>query len=115
MNETQTNTTNWLEEEAKNSTTSPTGERLPTLKLETNKITRFTVDFTNPFYKWKDGETTKAIIPVNHKGERKNIWLNTKNPLYHSIIEAGRKGQKDFAVNTVGTQKDTRYYIVEEE
>lgn len=115
MTEQQTNTTNWLDEEKKNTTSSPAGERLPTLKLETGKITRFTVDFSNPFYKWKDGEVTKAIIPVTHKGEKKNIWLNTKNPLYHSIIESGIKGQKEFAVSTVGSQKDTRYTIVEDE
>ena len=114
--ETQTTAQNWLDEECKNNSTSGfTGEKLPTLKLEQNKITKFSIDFTTPFNKWSDGKITKAIIPVTHKNEKKNIWLNVKNPLYKEIIERGRKGQTEFAVSTVGSQSDTRYTIVEED
>ena len=113
---TITNTANWLDEEIKNTHSgSITGERLPTLKLEPNKITKFTIDFSNPFNKWSDGKITKAIIPVTHKGERKNIWINIKNPLYGQIIQKGKTGQTEFAISTTGTQSETRYTIVEED
>ena len=110
--------TNWLDEELANTQTKEfTGERLPTLKLEVGKITTFVVDFANPFGKWTGGSpvVTKAIIPVTHKGERKNIWLNVKNPLYAEICKRGKAGQKEFKVSTTGTQKETRYTIVEED
>jgi len=118
--EEQTNTTNWLDEELKNNQ-SPTGdfERLEALKLEDGKVIKFTVDFSQPFKKWtqKDGDaiTVKAIIPVTHKDIKKNLWVNTKNPLYHQLCERGKKGQVEFRVSTTGTQKLTRYTIVEED
>jgi hypothetical protein len=110
--------TNWLEEEAKNlqTNTNPTGEILPSLKLESGKITKFKVDFSNKFNSWTSPDgVVKAIIPVEHKGERKNLWLNKKNPLYHDIVSRGAKGQTEFAVSTTGNQKDTKYTIVEED
>jgi hypothetical protein len=106
--------TTWLDEELKTLNTNTNfGEKLPTLKLESSKIVEFTVDFSQPFNKYvnEDG-TIKKIIPVTHKGERKNLWLNVKNPLYGQICEAGKKGQFVFKVSTTGTQKDTRYTIV---
>jgi len=111
-------TTNWLEEEAKNTnnTTTPTGEILPSLKLETGKITKFKVDFSNKFNTWTSPDgVVKAIIPVDHKGEKKNLWLNKKNPLYHEIVSRGAKSQTEFAVSTTGSQKDTKYQVVEED
>ena len=112
--------TNWLDEESKS--TGHSGEefeKLPTLKLESGKVTKFNVDFSQPFKKWTKTEngttTTKAIIPVTHKTERKNIWLNVKNPLYSQLIEAGKKGVTEFRVSTTGLQNNTRYQLVEEE
>lgn len=111
--------TNWLKEEQSNlnTTTTPTGEILPSLKLESGKITKFKVDFTNKFNTWTDSASNvvKAIIPVTHKDERKNLWLNKKNPLYGELIRRGASGQTEFSVSTTGTQKDTKYQIVEED
>lgn len=111
--EQQTNTTNWLDEELKTLNVTTFGEILPAMKLEQSKIAEFTVDFAQPFNKYvaADG-TIKKIIPVTHKGERKNLWLNVKNPLYSQILEAGKKGQTTFKVSTTGSLKDTRYTIV---
>jgi hypothetical protein len=110
--------TNWIEEELKSlhNTATPTGEKLPALKLESGKITKFTIDFTTKFNSWTSPDgVTKVIIPATHKGEKKNLWVNVKNPLYSQLIQRGAKGQKDFAVSTVGTQKETRYTIVDED
>lgn len=115
---TETENTKWIEQELNNlhSTSTPTGEKLPSLKLESGKITKFSIDFSSKFNTWTSPDgVTKAIIPVTHKGEKKNLWVNIKNPLYGQIIQRGAKGQKDFAVSTVGLQKDTRYTIVEED
>lgn len=110
--------TTWLEEEAKNLQTpqTPTGEILPSLKLESGKIIKFKVDFSNKFNSWTSPDgVVKAIIPVEHKNEKKNLWLNKKNPLYHDIVKRGANGQVEFAVSTVGSQKETRYAVVDEE
>lgn len=112
-----TEQTNWLDEEAKQlNTTTNFGEKLPALKLEAGKIVEFTIDFSKQFNKWQNPDkSVKAIIPVTHKGEKKNLWLNVKNPLYGQLIEAGKKGQTTFKVSTAGTQKETRYTIVVED
>lgn len=115
----QTNTIkviDWIEEETKSIQTQPTGERFPALKLEAGKIVSFEIDFSNPFNKWSDGKgITKALIPVTHKGEKKILWLNTKNPLYSELLSKGKSGQTKFKVSTTGTAGDTRYTIVEED
>jgi hypothetical protein len=108
----------WLEEEAKNltNTNTPTGEILPSLKLESGKVTKFKVDFSNKFNTWTSPDgVVKAIIPVEHKAEKKNLWLNKKNPLYHEIVSRGAKGQTEFTVSTTGSQKDTKYQVVDED
>src|SRR6266850_7105807 len=57
--EQTTNVTNWLDEETKTlNSTANFGEKLPSLKLETNTVTEFTVDFSAPFKKWSKTETT---------------------------------------------------------
>ena len=116
-NDTQTNI-NWLEEELKKAAT-PTAqyEKLESLKLEAGKIVKFSIDFSKPFEKWTDPKTgvIKAIIPVTHKEVKKNFWLNTKNPLFRELLERGKKGETTFAVSTNGSQKDTKYSIVEED
>ena len=109
----------WLDEEIRNSQTEFIGEKLPSLKLEIGKIVSFTVDFSQPFHKWTGDagkkKVTKAVIPVNHKGEKKNFWLNIQNPLYKEICTRGKAGQNEFKVSTSGTQDATRYTLVEED
>lgn len=101
---------NWLDEEIKNlpAQLNP----LPALKLEPKVVTVFTVDFSKPFDTWKDGETTKAIMPVTHAGQKKVLWLNKRNPLYRDIVEAGKKGITTFSVFTTGDAKSTRYSLI---
>lgn len=115
--EEKTETTNWLTEELENTKqTSFDGEKKPALKLEENKIVELTVDFTNPFEKWVDDEnnSVKKIIPVK-VGEVDFVWwLNVKNPIYHKIIEQGVSGQTVFKVLQTGSQKNTKYTLVEE-
>jgi len=114
---TQQNST-WLEEEMNNlqALQTPSGETLPSLKFETGKIIKFKIDFSNKFNTWTSTDgIIKAIIPVEHDGIRKNLWLNKKNPLYRQIIERGKDGQTEFAVLTIGTHKDTRYIIVNDD
>jgi len=109
--------TNWLAEELENiKETSFDGERKPALKLEENKITTMTIDFTNPYENWKDTEndSIKKIIPVHVGAVDLVWWLNVKNPIYHKIIELGSTGQTQFKVLQTGTQKNTKYTLVED-
>lgn len=107
---------NWLKIEQENLiSTKFDGEILPALKLEEGKIVTFMVDFSKEFGKWTDGTVIKKIVPVTHKEEKKNLWLNVKNPLYKQIVDKGINGQTVFKVSTVGHAQDTRYTIVEEE
>lgn len=109
--------TTWLEQEAaelnKNSTFD--GEKLPSLKLEENKLTEFDVDFSKEFDKWIDpaDNRVKKIIPVVHAGEKKVFWLAVNNPLYRRIIEAGKNGITHFKVMRTGQKANTRYNLVE--
>ena len=118
QNETQTTEEqkNWLTKELEQvKETSFDGERKPALKLEENKICNIIVDFSSPFEKWIDNEndSVKKIIPVR-VGEADLVWwLNVKNPIYHKIIELGAKGQTEFKVLQTGTQKNTKYTLVE--
>jgi hypothetical protein len=109
--------TDWIDEETKNlQTNTPTGERLPALKLEAGKIVSFEIDFSVPFNKWSDGQgTIKALMPVKHKEEKKILWMNVKNPLYGELLMKGKTGQTKFKVSTTGSAKETRYTIVEED
>lgn len=108
---------NWLAKELEQvKKTSFDGERKPALKLEENKITTMTIDFTNPFEKWVDTEndSVKKIIPVKVGAVEVVWWLNVKNPIYHKIIELGAKGQTVFKILQTGSQKNTKYTLVEE-
>lgn len=110
---------NWLqqEEEELNKQINFDGEKLPALQFEEGKIVKFKVDFSEPFKEYNDQEnkSLKAIIPVEHKGEKKILWLNKRNPLYREIIHRGRDGITDFAVNQTGSKANTKYNLVEEE
>jgi len=110
--------TNWLNDEAQalKEQTSFTGEKLPALQFEENKVTRFKVDFTEKFATYDDvtNKTVKAIIPVEHNGEKKILWLNKKNPLYSDLIVRGHTGQTEFKVLQTGNKANTKYNLIEE-
>lgn len=105
---------NWLDAEAK-ALDNYDGEQTPALKLEPGKITKFEVDFSKEFDRWDDpdNKTIKKIIPVTHDGEKKVLWLNTRNPLYRQLILAGKNGQTEFQVMRTGEKNQTRYTLVE--
>ena len=107
---------NWLQEEVEELKQSAfDGERKPALKLVENKITEITVDFSEPFQKWVDSESqvVKKIIPCKVGTEEFVFWLNTRNPLYHQIVEKGAEGQTTFKVLQTGNQQNTRYTLVD--
>ena len=115
MEEVQTQTTNWLAEEyEKMQETQFDGERLESLKMEENKVTSFKVDISEPFGKYDDAinGVIKKIIPVEHEGIRKNLWLNVKNPLYSQIVDQCHNGDLEFKVMRTGQQAETRYHVV---
>jgi hypothetical protein len=108
-------TENWLSKEIEeNKGQAFDGEKLPALKLEENKITDIEIDFSKPFDKWtaEDG-VVKKIVPVTVKGEKFVWWVNIKNPIYSQILQKGEVGINSFKVLQIGTQKNTRYTIVE--
>lgn len=115
--ETQTNTTNWLEDEFKSLATGGNIEKLPNLKLEENKIAEITIDFSKPFQTWngqdaKGKDVAKAIVPVTHDGVKKHFWLNRKNPLYGQLIAEGKSGKTTFKILQTGNQQNTKYVLV---
>jgi len=111
--------TNWLDKEAEelNKQASFDGEKLPSLQFEENKVVKFKIDFSEPFKEFTDeaNKCVKAIIPVEHKGEKKILWLNKKNPLYKDLIHKGKEGITEFAVSQTGKQANTKYFLVEED
>lgn len=116
MEEQKNETTNWLKQEAETlKNTVFDDERKPALKLEENKITEVTIDFTNEFEKWTDQETgtVKKIIPVKVKENSYVWWLNVKNPVYGQIIQKGSAGQTAFKVLQTGSKQNTKYTLVE--
>jgi len=116
MEEQKTEETNWLIKEFEElKTTSFDEDRAPSLKLEENKITEMTIDFSKPFEKWVDQETgtIKKIVPVEVKGSKFVWWLNTRNPVYNKIILQGKDGQKVFKVLQTGSKQNTKYTLVE--
>ncbi|MCM8786846.1 MAG: hypothetical protein NC935_02200 [Candidatus Omnitrophica bacterium] len=117
MAEEKPKITDWLEEEAKAIQTKEISNELPpSLKLESGKVYKFKVDFSEKFNFWTSPEgIIKAIIPVEHKGEKKTLWLNKRNPLYREIVTRGLNGQNEFVVSVTGIQKDTKYTLVNED
>lgn len=114
-NEETENQKNWLAEEIEeNKGQAFDGEKLPALKLEENKITEIEIDFSKPFDKWtaEDG-VVKKIVPVIVNNEKFVWWVNVKNPIYSQILQKGEAGIKKLKVLQTGTQKNTRYAIVE--
>lgn len=93
------------------------GEVVQPLKFEEGKITKFVIkSVEKPFDKWIEKETglVKKIIPVEHEGENKKLWLNTRNPLYGELLKRLHKGQTEFKVIQTGTKDKTRYSLVED-
>lgn len=112
------NMTDWLNAEA-NKLVQPTQyEELPSLKLQNNVVTEFTIDFSKPFREFLEKDEkgtvlkTTKIIPVINNGNRMNFWLNVKNPIYRDIINLGKNGQTQFKVLRTGTQDKTKYVLV---
>ena len=108
--------TNWLDLEIKSTTTPNNFESLPALKMLPNKLVELDIDFSKPFNKWADPVnkgTSKAIIPVTFNNEKLNFWLNTKNPLYGDLLKQAKLGKTNFKILQTGTQKETRYNLVE--
>jgi len=100
--ETQTQTSSWLNEEI--------------AVLKNGTLTEIEVDFSKKFEEWHDEEnqTMKALVPVTQNGIKKTWWLNKRNPIYADLIKRGREGQTKFKVSTSGEKKQTRYTFVEE-
>ena len=120
MEQQKQNVTNWLEEEQKviQSESVLQFEKLPSLKLEENKVTEITIDFSKPFDKWQDPQTgaNKKILPcVKTSDNLKYVfWLNVKNPLYAALIKKAALGQTKFKVLRTGQKNGTRYTLVED-
>lgn len=106
----------WMKKEIEDAESkSLFGEKLPSLIFEENKVTEFSVDFSKPFEQWVDKEDNKIkkIIPVTHKEERKNLWLNIKNPLYLELMKRGLQGITTFKVIQMGNKSNTKYAMVD--
>ena len=107
--------TSWIEEELKQLQTPTNFETLPALKLQPNKLAEIEVDISKPFGQWIDptSKAVKAIIPVTFQGQKLNFWLNKRNPLYHQLMDKAKTGITKFKILQTGTQKDTRYNLVD--
>jgi hypothetical protein len=105
----------WLQKDKDSLPKAGTGDRLPSMKLETGKIIKFTVLVDKPFEEYLDLEKSivKKIIPVLHNGDKKLLWLNKKNPLYKQLIDQILTGKREFYISTTGSQDSTRYEIQE--
>jgi len=112
-----TNETTWIDTEIENITKENQKSEFEALKLEDGKITVFEVDFSKEFDKWVEPETgvVKKLIPVIHNGEHKIFWLNTRNPLYSTMLKSYKEtGQTLYKIMRTGTAKDTKFNVVKE-
>ena len=110
--------TNWMQEElAEIKANQPDfeGEKKPALKLEENKTTEMTIDFSKPFDEWTDPDSkaVKKILPVTVGAVDFVWWLNAKNPIYQEILRLGSAGQSKFKILQTGSKQNTKYSIVE--
>jgi len=107
----------WLKQEQEDVGQHEEFDKLPSLQFIENKNVEFDISKDDlPFGKWYDTDrkSTKKIIPVTHDGEKKNLWLNVKNPLYKQILDQLAKDITHFKVMQVGNQDKTKYILVEE-
>ena len=105
----------WIDEEL--STTQQSGtEKLPGMKFQESILTEIEIDASRPFQKYTTqgdkGQIIKAIIPVTHEGVKKLWWLNTRNPIYHEMLEQVKLGQTRFKILQTGSQQNTKYVLV---
>lgn len=112
-------TKTWQEQEKEALGTSQGNiERLPALKLVENTITEIVIDVSKPFSSYdttdmKGQKVVKAIIPVVHNGDKKNWWLNKKNPTYRQILDlSAGKQQLTIKLMQVGSQAATKYVVI---
>jgi len=106
----------WLKQEMGGIQSPAEFESLPGLIFIENKTVDFEISKEDmPFKEWKDivNKVIKKIIPVTHNSEKKNLWLNTKNPLYKIILEKLLKGETKFKVLQTGNKGTTKYVLVE--
>lgn len=95
-------------------------EKLPAMKFEENKLIEITILYDQPFASYettdmKGGKVVKAIIPILHNNEKKNLWLNKRNPLYKDIIKLGKDNPAKLAIIKVmqtGQKQNTKYILV---
>ena len=92
---------------------------LATMKFEEGKSITVILDASEPWEEYTQAddtgkEVTKRIIPVMHDGERKNWWLNIKNPIYKEVCEQCLNGNRTVKVFRTGKNNDTRYNLVKE-
>ena len=121
IQEEQTTNENWLENEYR-TTHQTIGESLPSFKLEENKQETIDIDIRKEWSRWEDQEegktVIKKIIPVIHNNERKNFWINCKNPIYREIVEkavaAKQQNQQSFKMTILrpGQMKNTRSIVL---
>lgn len=108
---------NWIEKELSKIEAEGVqfGERLPSLKLEENKVYEIKILVDKPFNDWLDpiSRVLKKIVPVMHEGEKKNFWVSTKNPIYKELLKKCKEGQLDLKLIRVGQGKATRYKIIQ--
>lgn len=108
------NNKDWIENEI-NDLESKKMDKIPSLIFEEDKLTEFLVDFNKPFDQWIDpvDGKIKKIIPVNHEGERKNLWLNIKNPLYIELLKTYVETNNNyFKVIQIGNNQNTKYKLI---
>jgi len=107
---------NWLKQELEGVQNPPEFESVPGLQFIENQTVEFEISKEDlPFEEWNDtvNKVIKKIIPVTHNQEKKNLWLNTRNPLYKSILEKLSKGETKFKVLQTGNKANTKYVLVE--
>lgn len=111
---------NWTEQEKAElgTQTETVFEKLPSLKLEENKITELSIDLMEKFKTYeatdmKGQPVKKAIIPVLCNGVKMNWWLNKKNPVYREILDmAAGKTTLIIKVVQTGNKQTTKYAIL---
>jgi hypothetical protein len=118
---TEQNITSWIEQEKQElgTQTETVFEKLPALKLQENKLTEVSIDFSEKFKTYeavgmKGEPVKKAIIPVSVAGTKMNWWLNKKNPTYRELLDkAAGKTTLIVKIMQTGNQANTKYIIVE--
>ncbi len=90
------------------------GDRLPSLKLEPDKLTTFDILMDGPFEQWVDpaNGAIKKIIKIKHEGKLKVFWINVANPCYKSILESLKEGNHTVSIMRTGKDQNTKYTLV---